>query len=92
MSDMLEAVYLIPKSSPSLSSSFLPLVLRPWVGLDFLVEITFGLRLRDSNVFYEMGSAAPRPSSNLDDQFYYGSSPSTCPAPETLPIATLPPA
>jgi hypothetical protein len=67
MSDMLEAVYLIPKSSPF--SSFLPLVLRPWVGLDFLLEIFFGLRLRDTNVFYDMGSAAPRPSSKLDDQF-----------------------
>jgi hypothetical protein len=38
MPNVLEADCLIRKSSSSFSSFLLPLVLRPWVGLDFLVE------------------------------------------------------
>jgi len=40
----------------------LPLALHTWVGFDLL------LRLRDSNVVYEVGSPAPSPAPKLEDQ------------------------
>jgi hypothetical protein len=53
------------------------------------------LRFFQLQLFYGVRSAS-RPTPNVEDQSIYpfssGSSPSTCPAWEALPVATLPPA